>query len=202
MKRFFSIVAVALLSLATLTPASAQRRGEWMIKGGLGELSLPDIVGVLATGLSVSFDSTEGTETKEFAPLLNPNVEILYGINNWFALGASVSAGYCSAKSVFVNTGGTNKSSKAFYPSLQLCAKTTYFRSGRFSMYGSWGVGAMGFFVDQWTADGSNNLNSDAITIMGNAYPLCFSYGGRTGGFAELGWGAKGFVNVGIYHAF
>ena len=69
-------------------------------------------------------------------------------------------------------------------------------------MYGSWGVGAMGFFIDQWTADGSNNINSAAITIMANAYPLCFSYGGRTGGFAELGLGAKGVLNVGIYHAF
>lgn len=202
MKRIFSIVAVALLGLATLTPASAQQRGEWSIKGGLGWFSAPDLVGVLATGLSVSFDNTEGTETDEFAPLLNPNIEVLYGINNWFALGGSLSLGYCSAESEFVATDAINKSSKAFYPSLQLCAKTTYFRSGRFSMYGSWGVGAMGFFIDQWTADGSNNINSGAVTIMGNAYPVCFSYGGRTGGFAELGWGAKGFVNVGIYRAF
>ena len=202
MKRFFSIVAVALLSLATLTPANAQRRGEWAIKGGIGELSLPDIVGVLATGLSVSFDNTEETATKDFAPLLNPNVEILYGVNNWLALGASLSAGYCTAKSEFIDSGAINKESSAFYPSLQFCAKTTYFRSRGFSMYGSWGVGAMGFFVDQWTADGSNNINSAAITIMGNAYPLCFSYGGRTGGFAELGLGAKGVLNVGIYHAF
>ena len=192
---------VLVLATAALTPANAQSKGEWSVKGGVGFLSFPDLICGLVVGLG-SIDATEGVVGESFTPMINPNLEFYYGVNNWLALGGSVSVGYASAKTVFSETGVVNKSISCLYPSMYVSALTRYFTVGRFSMYGSWGVGAMGFFVDQWTADGSNNLNSDAITIMGNAYPLCFSYGGRTGGFAELGWGAKGFVNVGIYHAF
>ena len=202
MKRFFVFLTTILFAAATIAPASAQQRGEWSIKGGVGWYSVPDVVGALVAGLSTAFGNPEGAESQGFIPLLNPNIEVHYGINDWLALGGSLSVGYSSAKVVLTDTGALNKSASAFYPSLVFSAKTQYFRSGAFAMYGSWGVGAMALAAKQWSSDGSNNNNSFGIMPMGNLYPLCFSYGGRTGGFAELGWGAKGFANVGVYHVF
>ena len=201
MKRFFTILATLAVASATITPASAQVKGEWSIKGGIGWYSLPDIVGVLIAGFG-SIDTTEGTSSQAFAPLLNPNVEFHYGFNDWFALGGSLTTGLTSAKSTFEDSGATNKSVFALYPTLCVNAITTYFRSGKFSMYVSWGVGIMGLFSRQTGTDISDSSLQFGIVPMGNIYPLSFTYGGRTGGFAELGWGAKGFVNLGVYHVF
>lgn len=201
MKRFFTFLTTILFAAATITPASAQTKGEWDIKGGLGWFSVPDVMGALIAGLGTAFGNPEGSQREDFVPLLNPNIELHYGINNWFALGGSLSVGYSSAKSVEAG-GSVNKSATALYPSLMVSAKTTYLRSGAFSMYGSWGIGIMALMAEQWSVDGSDNNNNFAIAPMGNLYPLGLSYGGRTGGFLEAGWGAKGFVNVGIYHVF
>lgn len=202
MKRIFAFLTTLLFVFATIAPASAQQRGEWSIKGGVGWYSVPDVIGALVAGLSTAFGNPEGAESQGLILLLNPNIEAHYGINDWLALGGSLSVGYSSAKVVLTDTGAVNKSASAFYPSLVFSAKTQYLRSGAFTMYGSWGVGAMALAAKQWSADGSNNNNSFGIMPMGNFYPLCFSYGGRTGGFAEFGWGAKGFANVGVYHVF
>lgn len=202
MKRFFTILATIMFASATIAPASAQTKGDWSIKGGVGWLSLPDFVGALVAGLG-SIDTTEGTKHKELTLLLNPNVEILYGCNDRFAVGLSASAGFIMSQSVIEATGVVNKQATAFYPTLCVAAKTTYFRRGQFSMYGSWGLGVSAMVIEQSGADVENNGPNTALTPMGNLYPLSFSYGSsRTGGFAEVGWGAKGIVNVGIYHVF
>ncbi|MBE6201134.1 MAG: hypothetical protein E7134_02975 [Rikenellaceae bacterium] len=201
MKRIFTLLAAILLAVATITPASAQAKGEWNIKGGIGWVSTPDFVGALIAGLG-SIDTTEGTSHKELTTLLNPNVEILYGVNDKWAWGCSLSAGYILSQSVFDDTGVVNKSASAFYPTLCLAAQTTYFRRGQFAMYGSWGFGVMAMVIEQKGTDVTADGPNIAFAPMGNVYPLSFSYGGRTGGFAEIGWGAKGIVNLGIYHNF
>ena len=199
MKRFFITLMMASVMLGLSCPVVAQARGEWSVKGGIGWYSIPDFVGALMVGLG-SIDTTEGTTSHSFVPLLNPNVEVHYGINDWLSLGGSLTVGYASAKSTFDNTGVLNKSIVAIYPTLCFSAQTRYFSSGKFSMYGSWGVGAMMLVGNQITDNSSNN--QFGIAPMGNAYPLCFSYGGDLGGFLEAGWGAKGLVNIGIYRNF
>lgn len=199
MKRFFITLMMASVMLGLSCPVVAQARGEWSVKGGIGWYSIPDFVGALMVGLG-SIDTTEGTTSHSFVPLLNPNVEVHYGINDWLSLGGSLTVGYASAKSTFDDTGVLNKSIVAIYPTLGFSAQTRYFSSGKFSMYGSWGVGAMMLVGNQITDNSSNN--QFGIAPMGNAYPLCFSYGGDLGGFLEAGWGAKGLVNIGIYRNF
>lgn len=199
MKRFFITLMMASVMLGLSCPVVAQARGEWSVKGGIGWYSIPDFVGALMVGLG-SIDTTEGTTSHSFVPLLNPNVEVHYGINDWLSLGGSLTVGYASAKSTFDDTGVLNKSIVAIYPTLCFSAQTRYFSSGKFSMYGSWGVGAMMLVGNQVTEDSTNN--QFGIAPMGNAYPLCFSYGGDLGGFLEAGWGAKGLVNIGIYRNF
>lgn len=199
MKRFFTFLTMVGLMLALSQPVVAQEQGRWQVKGGVGWFSLPDVFGSLVAGLG-SIDTTEGVEHKGFAPMLNPNVEVYCGINDWFALGGSLALGYMSFGSKFVETGALSKSSTALYPTLCIGAQTRYFSTGKFSMYGSWGAGVMALISNQKTPE-ENNIQVGVIPMV-NLYPLSLSYGGSTGGFLEAGWGAKGFVNVGVYHNF
>lgn len=199
MKRFFTFLIIAALTLGVSQPLLAQGKDYWSIKGGVGWVSVPDFVGALVASLG-SIDNTEGITRHEFAPLRNPNIEVLFNANDWFSIGASCLVGYSSTRTVFDDTGAVSKSASAFYPSVILTADTRYISKGRFTVYGSWGIGAMAMWITQRSMDGSTNNDNFTASVMGNVYPLCFSYkpGNSVSGYLELGWGAKGIVNVGI----
>lgn len=199
MKRFFTILIAMSVMLGASQHLMAQEDGEWRVKGGVGWFSMPDFLGGLVAGLG-SIDTTDGVEHSSFAPMLNPNLEIYYGISDWFSMGLSLGVGYAGAETRYVDTGAISKSSESIYPSLCIASQTRYFSSGKFAMYGSWGVGLMLLHYKQYY-DGSEHRQAK-IAPMTSLYPLCFSYGGSTGGFLEAGWGSKGFVNVGVYYNF
>ena len=199
MRRFLAFLMMAGVMLGTSHSVVAQQRGEWSVKGGVGWFSLPDVVGGLLVGFG-SIDSTNGVVISSFVPMFNPNIEVQYAVNDWLALGGSVAVGYASAKSVFSETGVVNKSVEALYPTLCISAQTRYFSSGKFAMYGSWGAGVMALISSQKTTESSND--QVGVIPMVNLYPLGLSYGGDLGGFLEAGWGAKGFVNMGVYYNF
>lgn len=198
MKRFFAFLVIVCLMAAT-TPAKAQGDGEWTLSGGVGWYSLPDLIGVLTT-IGVAFSNPDEATTHNTSLLLNPSVELRYGLNDWLSLGGSLTVGYAGAMSVLDDTGKVHKSLHSIYPTFCVSALTRYFSSGRFTMYGSWGVGAM-VLLSKQNYDGEESFNS-GVAIMGNAYPLGFSYGGKTKGFVELGWGARGFVSAGVHYNF
>lgn len=196
MKRLFTFLMIAALTLGTSQRLVAQD-GKWSTKVGAGWFSVPDFVGALVAGLG-SMDTTEGTTSHDFIPLINPNIELVHGVNDWLSLGGYLSVGYASAESRFEATGTVNKSTEAFYPTLLFSAETRYFTSGLFSMYGSWGVGAMALFSQQ-LFEGDTNTQF-AVTPMANVYPLGFAFevNHSLAAFLEIGWGAKGFFNVGV----
>lgn len=199
MKRVFCILAVAALVMGAPQKAVAQERGELSVRGGVGYFSLPDFVAALATGLG-TMAGDEGTVHQSFVTMLNPNIGLYYGVNDWLSLGGSATLGYSSAKRVYESSGTVEKSVRVVYPSLFVGAQTKYFTSGKFSLYGTWGVGAMALFSEQMS-DSSKSSNF-ALSFMADVYPLSLSYGGDLGGFLEAGWGSRGFVNVGIYRNF
>lgn len=196
MKRLFTFLMIAALTLGTSQTLVAQD-GKWSTKVGAGWYSVPDFVGALITGLG-TIDTTEGTSSHDFIPLINPNIELVYGVNDWISLGGYLSVGYASAESRFEATGTVNKSTESFYPTLLFSAETRYFTSGWFSMYGSWGIGAMALFSQQ-LFEGDTNTQF-AVAPMANVYPLGFAFevNHNLAAFLEIGLGAKGFFNVGV----
>lgn len=199
MKRFFTVLMVGVLMLGVSQPVAAQESGRWRANVGVGWFSLPDFVGMLIAGLG-TIDTTEGTSTQDFIPLLNPNLGVLCGVNDWFAVGGSMSIGYAAATSHFDDTGVVSRRTRALYLTLTLDAKARYVAWNNLSLYGSVGVGAMALSSNQFY-DGSNHPNLQ-FAPMCNLYPLCLSIGNETGGFVEFGWGSKGFVNIGGYFSF
>ena len=205
MRRFLTLLATLAVGLTPLSPASAQNTHTWQLKGSAGLFSLPDFVGLLVVGFG-SIDTTDEVTRHEFTPVTNLSFEAHRFVNEWFALGGSLSVGYASAYTRFANGGAISRRASALYPTLCLAATTRYFESNRFAMYGSWGVGATALLVDQYSANSSSANDDDTpstgITLMGNLYPLCLSYGESSGIYVEVGWGAKGIVNVGGFFNF
>lgn len=196
MKRFFAILAAGAMLLAATTTATAQQRGDWQVRGGAGVLSLPDVFGVIVVGFG-SIDTSENVTSHEFVPLTSPTIEVNYWLGDKVALGGSLSVGYAAAWSTFNDSGKDSRRVSALYPTLCLSAQTRYFRKGNFMMYGSWGVGAMTMVVNQYNSDEGQNNSSLGFSMMGNLYPLGFQFGHDKAFFVELGWGAKGTLNVG-----
>lgn len=196
MKRLFAILLVGALLCAALPTATAQQRGDWQIKGSAGVLSLPDIVSIMIVGFG-SIDTNENVERGEFVPITNLSADANYWFGEKFAVGGSLTVGHASAWSHFADTGDLSRSINATYPTLAVNATTRYFRKEEFMMYGLWGVGVMGIMARQYDSDnGLRNLQF-AAAPMGNIYPLCLQYGERNALFVEVGWGARGVVNIG-----
>lgn len=195
MKRILSLLVVIVLVFGTTQNAAAQERGTLSIKGGVGYFSISDTIGSLVVGLGTAFGG-EDSSSESFVTMLNPNVAVYFSVTDKTALGGSLSFGYSSARRVNNETGAVSRSVKALYPSLCFDVQTTYYTSGKFSIYGQYGVGAMLYIVDQ-TNEGTYSRDY-TLAPTGQLYPIGLSYGGRISGFIEGGWGAKGFVNAGI----
>ena len=196
MKRILTILLAGAMVLAATTTATAQQRGDWQVRGSAGVMSMPDVLGVIVVGFG-SIDTSENVERHKFIPLTSPTVEVNCWLNDKVALGGSLSVGCAASWSKFTDSGQTSRSVSAVYPSICLSAQTRYFRNGNFMMYGSWGVGAMTMVVNQYDSDEGQNNSSLGFSLMGNIYPVCFQFGQDKGLFVELGWGAKGSLNVG-----
>lgn len=195
------MLAGTMLLAAAPQTATAQQKGDWQVKGSAGVLSLPDIVSIMIVGFG-SIDTNENVERGEFVPITSLSAEANYWFSEKFAVGGSLTVGHASAWSNFTDTGALSRSISATYPTLCVNATTRYFRKGDFMMYGLWGVGAMGIMARQYDSDnGLRNLEF-AAAPMGNLYPLCLQYGQRNGLFVEVGWGARGIVNIGGCFAF
>jgi hypothetical protein len=194
MKRVFCILVVVGLLLGGSQSASAQKSGEIVVKGGVGYLSLYDLLGSLVVGLgTISGDKESNSES--FVPMLNPNLSVYWGVTDKMAVGASLSFGYSSGR-VVTETGAVSRSMKVLYPSLCFDVYTTYYRSGKFSFYGMYGAGPM-LYMSEQTDEGVTTRKYELLPA-GQCYPIGFSYGGKISGFIEGGWGAKGLVNAGI----
>lgn len=205
MRRFFAILVVAAFALVAISPASAQEYGlsgqnyQKKMDIGAGWFSIPDVVGVLITGLS-SIEIEEETFSTSLTPCTNPSVEIMKYKNEWFSYGASFSLGYAEG-AVETQMGVVKKQTICIYPTIGFVAETRYFNNDDgFSLYGSWGAGASLYVVSQKYANGYGESTLSA-TVMPcvDIYPLCARWGEFIGVYAELGIGSKGVLNTGVF---
>ena len=204
MKRLIAIFVVVVLSLVTILPTSApeyewpQPSYEKRMEIGAGWVSIPDVVGILVTGLS-SIEFEEETFVTSLTPCTNPSFEMLWRTNKWFSCGVSCSIGYASGNIETVD-GGLVKRTSCLYPTLGFVAETRYFAHDGYAMYGSWGAGVSFYFVGQELVKQSGDSTFEvAVLPCVDIYPLCVRWGDLIGFYAECGVGSKGILNVGAF---
>lgn len=197
MKRLYTLMLALLIALAGTQPMQAQEKGSLALHYGAGFFSFPDFLGILLVGFgSLEFNNEESIH-RDFIPLIDPNFELEYYFNERVSLGGHLSLGMAKASRIFEEEVDSYKKATAVYPSLMLSSSTHYLQKEKFSLYGHWGLGATFLFFRQIHSDKSENPLKLSLFPAANIYPLCLSYGKQHRVKMELGWGSKGFANIG-----
>lgn len=181
----------------------------WEIRGGVGWFSPLDFICSLGTAfgtidLGANNDNGITTRREGWCASLNPSVEVFYNFTPRISVGVSATVGHISSRLVYVTGGSGVRKSKAFtYPSLMVSARTIYWRTedNLWRIYGTSGVGISLVCVKDVDTDGGVSTSLEK-TVMANFYPLGVSFGTSRGLFAEVGWGAQGFINMGGFFSF
>lgn len=193
----YALLFALLIAVAGITPMNAQEKASLKLHYGAGYFSFPDFLGVLLVGFGSLEFSEEESLHRNFVPLINPNVELEYYFNEHVSLGGHLSLGMATANRTFEENPDNFKKATAVYPSLMVSSSTHYLQKEKFSLYGHWGVGATLFFFRQVQSDKAENPLQCNVFPAANIYPICLSYGKKHAVKLELGWGSKGFANIG-----
>ncbi|MCX2681992.1 hypothetical protein OOZ15_18720 [Galbibacter sp. EGI 63066] len=178
----FKMSFILLLALVGVVNVNAQEKNEIRV-------SLSDAIPLeLSYGLAKSFESILDGEGSDFEiatfGMLNLNYQ--RSITDRIKVGAGVS--YLKFQDKKGNSKDNDLNYLAFMPQFEY----TYLKSGILELYGNTSAGVVGLFY---------KIENKNETDFGFAYqvnPIGIRVGKKIGGFAEVGCGFKGFVNVGI----
>jgi hypothetical protein len=195
MKRIVTILAIAVLFSANLKPIQAQDTNRWDARLGVGFFGLQDIVPILAVTLGEYED--EGINTlSEIVPIATPSLDMSYECTKHISVGAQITLGFANEKYKYNRTNKIGNTS-IIYPTIMANLKANYLKKNNFSMYLLLGLGISNYFViDNNPTYSSIGVNYFAIPMF-NIYPLCFSTNRDNGFYIEVGYGSKGYLNLG-----
>lgn len=183
MKKLLMIVAFVVAAVA----AHAQNdelKNEIGAFYGFGSVS--NIVS--AVGTAFNFDSSD--QTGFWGPV---GLEYYYRVTPVVALGASASIAGC--------TWSKNSDFTSKYITVMPSAKFNWLRKEYFGMYSSLSAGVMFIHSNGKDSNGSTK-NENETKFMGHVSVLGLEFGSAFRGFAELGFGERGVLNVGVRYKF
>lgn len=194
MKRICKILAIIAVFALSFQPLSAQDTNRWDARLGIGFFGLQDFIPLLTIGLGEDIDRATNVDFR-FLPLITPSFEMSYECNKYISIGGQLTLGYATARYEYIDDGARGRSSM-IYPTLMANLKVNYLKSGSFSMYGLFGLGASTFIWIDNSPYYSKEMGFTAIPMF-NFYPLCFSTNKDNGFYMEVGYGSKGWLNLG-----
>lgn len=194
MKRICKILAIIAVFAISFQPLSAQETKKWDARLGLGIAPIQDVVGLLTVGLGEYLDE-DISSSSGFYPLISPSLEMSYKCNEYISVGAQLSLGFANEEYIYSNS-ELKGNSFLFCPTLMANLRVNYFNKNNFSMYGLFGLGASNYLTVNNDPYSSIGLNYFVIPNF-NFYPLCFSTNRDNGFYMEVGYGSKGYLNLG-----
>jgi hypothetical protein len=118
-----------------------------------------------------------------------------YECNEYISVGAQLSLGFANEEYIYSNS-ELKGNSFLFCPTLMANLRVNYFNKNNFSMYGLFGLGASNYLIVNNDPYSSISLNYFVIPNF-NFYPLCLSTNRDNGFYMEVGYGSKGYLNLG-----
>ena len=194
MKKTLTFLAIALVLCVGFKPLSAQDTNRWDARLGLGVFGAQDVVGLLTIGLGEYVDG-DISSSSGFYPLISPSLEMSYECNEYISVGAQLSLGFANEEYRYSNS-ELKGNSFLFCPTLMANLRVNYFNKNNFSMYGLFGLGASNYLIVNNDPYSSISLNYFVIPNF-NFYPLCLSTNRDNGFYMEVGYGSKGYLNLG-----
>ena len=188
-----------LVVIALITPSilSAQDK-KHEIEAGIGVFSINEIVDTFSDILVSIIPGVKMDDSESYGSL---HLGYKYRPTDRYGIGGVFVYDYSTAKGV-VNDVKTGKFINRHY-TLAAEIDYTYFRSGNFSMYGLAGIGGTLHTQKYNDNDDSQQDGSDSQPYFTfQVTPVGLKYGNNFGGFAELGFGYRGIVSVGLFARF
>ena len=203
MKKIMMMVAVALMTAMNVNAQSEDLKNEINVSYGFGSLSqLGDGIGEgFGEGLGMIFSDTENDDGIVLGPM---SLEYFYHFNNpRLAIGGFVS--YSKWDSDVVKKGGDKEKvgeRNRNYFSVMPAIKWYWVNKNSFGLYSKAAAGIA--FLSSTEKDFATSKSEDdsSTHFMFQCSAIGAELGKQVRGFAELGFGNQGFVQVGIRYKF
>ena len=195
------IYFTGLLCFFVTTTVTAQDvQGQHEIRFGFSDASPITITDALLQGLSSAFSSSTSGYTKETLNKKNRGMWGLgyrYHVSHRFSIGADVGLLSSSKDIEFTKTDDSYTVHRKttfllFMPTGQL----NYLNREKIQLYGNLGAGVLSYSVKENKDDGSE-FNDKFTGFAFQLNPVGVRVGKQFAGFAEIGFGFKGIVNIG-----
>lgn len=195
MKRICKILAIIAVFALSVQPLSSQETKKWDARLGLGVFGMQDIIPLLVVGLG-EYVTDDVTSLSQYISIGTPSLEMSYECNKHISVGAQITLGFASESYKYNQINQTGYTS-IIYPTIMANLKANYFIKNNFSMYGLFGLGATNYFAIENDPTYSSTSLSYFVIPNFNFYPLCFSTNRDNGFYMEVGYGSKGYLNLG-----
>ena len=195
MKRLITIII--LLIVFTGSIKAQDRAHEISVSVGAG--TIYDFLELYSDVFATVFTLGYYQETNQTnSPAIG--VSYKYYLTKRFSLGGDFTYQSMTADAV---TGGNPAGTidKAYY-SLAARADFNYIAKPVFKLYSGIGLGYCQYNQKYSPIDGGSQDTSDAGLLAVQLNAIGLKFGGKLGGFLELGYGYRGVVNVGLFAAF
>lgn len=194
MKKVLFIVVAAMMATISVNAQSDEPQNEIGVFYGFGSAS--NIVSEFGS----AFTYSTGDQTGYWGPI---GVEYYHRLSKVVAVGGVVEYAGCKWDKPYKIDGSLNSSYISVMPSV----KFNWLRKEHFGLYSSLSAGVMFSSLSA-----SDNLKNDpditedpdenVTSFMFNLNPIGAEFGGAFRGFAELGFGEKGLLCVGLRYKF
>lgn len=190
------IIAILLCFLIALSVNAKDYKNE--LSFTYGQFTVPQFAYVMGGVLGVAF--TAGHFTFENSKFIGAaGFEYVHYTNDWFGYGGTIICDYMTSDAYNVSSEGEKTYNGKFnlgFISIMPNVKFSWFNREKVSLYSKIAVGPGLVF------DNDNSLKNN-ITLAAQISPLGVDFGNNLyRGFAELGIGMQGILNVGIRKLF
>ncbi|MDR1743854.1 MAG: hypothetical protein LBR48_08595 [Dysgonamonadaceae bacterium] len=195
-KIIHSAIAIMLLVANGVGAQDDFKRHE--LEGGLGIWNTSQIVFTLSDALSNSL-GIGGMNVNNLSGSPAFHVGYKYWLTERFGVGATLAMGSESGN-VFNLEKQYQGQIQRYYSNVAAEAAFNYINSEIFKVYALGGVGGL-FLNQKYEPDGGSGTdkNDKGLFLDYQITPIGIKVGKNVGGFAEVGFGYKGIVNIGLF---
>jgi len=199
MKKF---IATIMLGLAVSIAAPAQEQEDVRhheIYAGVGLLNTNQMFSMVGDLFATIFTFGQLVEPDKYW-ILTPSVGYRYWFNKRVGIGAHLAFDKNSVKALYINPSGANewRIHNRFFCTFAMDFNWNYMNKSACQLYGNVGMGvSIVSFSNNKTTNSEARLKQIPFFNM-HVSPFGVRIGKTFAGFAEVGWGYKGFINAGL----
>lgn len=186
MKKMILMVVAAMMVTMSANAQNSELKNEIGLYYGFGSASN------VVSSLTAAFSGAVGDQSNFWGPV---GIEYYYHVTPVVGVGGMASVAGCNVG----NKNGQTDFTETFI-TVMPAVKFNWLRKEYFGMYSGVAAGIM--FVSADTKGDPTVKGESKVYFMGNATALGLEFGGAFRGFAELGFGEKGFLCAGIRYKF